>query len=231
MHQEALDYLIGPSSDLWSERPELACVLLATVPSGDVELVQLRSELTSRLRMPRSSVSRSLRPAVIHGDRPVGQDASRLIYVGCGRNDPQGRPSPYYNPFFDLDQSEAVANYHFEQWLSVRMDPTFFLPPLLGKSLLCDCHRGLGCHVHTLLRFMDTVFPPPGICERHFGFVTHPDTVPTLSPSARVLPLDDVRRECCMGSDARCARCIARTGGAARTPPSSGCVHKPRPYS
>ena len=160
----------------------MACVLLATVPSGEVEIMELRSELISRLRIPRSKASRSLRPAVLHGDRPVGQDASRLIYVGCGRNDPQLRPSPYYNPFFFLDHSEAIANDHFAQWLSVRMDLSFFLQPLLGKSLLCDCDRGLGCHVHTLLRVMDTVFPPPGSCKRHFGSVHHTISIPT-SPS------------------------------------------------
>ena len=172
----------------------MACVLLATVPSGQFELVGLRSELSSRLRLPRSNVSRSLRPAILNGDRPVGQDASRLIYVGCGRNDPQGRPSPYYNPFFCLDTSEAVANDRFGQWLGVRMDLSFFLQPLLGRSLLCDCHRGLGCHVHTLLRVMDTVFPPPGSSERHFGYVDHSIAIPTSYSPISPLPLKDVRR-------------------------------------
>ena len=179
----------------------MACMLLATVPSGDAELVRLRSELISRLRIPRSAVSRSLRPAILHGDRPVGQDASRLVYVGCGRNDPQGRPSPYYNPFFYLNQSEAEANYQYGRWLTVRMDLSFFLQPLLGRSLLCDCHRGLGCHVHTLLRVIDTIFPPPGSCERHFGYVDHASTISTLSPPPKVLPLTDVRRDDLSDSD------------------------------
>ena len=179
----------------------MACVLLATVPSGEVELVRLRSELSSRLRLPRLNVSRALRPAILHGDRPVGQDASRLVYVGCGRNDPQGRPSPYYNPFFFLNHSEAEANDLYGKWLSCRMDLSFFLHPLLGRALLCDCHRGLGCHVHTLLRVLDNLFPLPGSCERHYGYVDYDTSVPTFSPSTFTMPLKDVRRENLSDSD------------------------------
>ena len=51
------------------------------------------------------------------------------------------------------------------------MDLEYFLHPLLGMALLCDCDRGLGCHTHTLLRVLDRIFPPPGACVPHFGFV------------------------------------------------------------
>ena len=64
-----------------------------------------------------------------------------------------------------------MANRRYGEWLSARMDLEFFLQPVLGMSLLCDCDRGLGCHVHILLRVLDRVFPPPGACEPHFGFV------------------------------------------------------------
>ena len=158
----------------------MALVLLCTVPSGDPEIVRVRNTISSRLRLPRMKTSRSLRPAVVHSDRPVGQDASRLIYVGCGRNDPQSRPSPFFNPFFFLHQSDAIANDLFRSWLAVRMDLEFFLQPLLGMTLLCDCNRGLGCHVHTLLRVMDRIFPPPGACSPHFGFA---DIVRDVVPS------------------------------------------------
>ena len=151
----------------------MALVLLCTVPSGAPDVVEVRGVLSSRLRLPRMRASRALRPAVVHGDRFVDQDATRLVYVGCGRNDPQSRPSVFFNPFFFLCQSDAEANYRFEEWLSVRMDLEFFLHPLLGMSLLCDCHRGLGCHVHILLRVLDRVFPPPGACEPHYGHVDH----------------------------------------------------------
>ena len=163
--------LIGPDAQLWSVRPQMALVLLCTVPSGAPEIVEVRSLLSSRVRLPPSFGSRSLRVALVHSDRPVGQDASRLMYVGCGRNDPQLRPSVFFNPFFFLCQSDAVANRLYGEWLSARADLEFFLQPLLGMSLLCDCDRGVGCHVHILLRVLDRVFPLPGACEPHFGFV------------------------------------------------------------
>ena len=162
----------------------MALVILCTVPSGLDEVVHLRGELSSRLRLPLARASRALRPAVVHSDRPVGQDAARLIYVGCGRNDPQQRPSVFFNPFFFLCQSDAEANDLYGKWLSVRMDLDFFLRPLLGMALLCDCNRGLGCHVHILLRVLDRVFPPPGACEPHFGNV---DNVLSLDPVVRPL--------------------------------------------
>ena len=149
----------------------MAVVLLLTVPSGESEVVRARNELASRLHLPAFKASRALRPAVIHLDRPVGQDASRLLYVGDGRNDPQGRPSRFFNPFLFFHRSESTANDLFGSWLSARADLEFFLQPLCGMALLCDCRRGLGCHVHTLLRVYDRVFPPPGDCASHFGFV------------------------------------------------------------
>ena len=164
----------------------MALVLLCTVPSGDPEIVRVRSVLSSRLRLPEVKGSRALRPAVLHADREVGQDASRIVYVGCGRNDPQSRPSPFFNPFFCLYQSVAEANRLFGEWLSSRMDLHFFLQPLLGMTLLCDCERGLGCHVHTLLRVLDRAFPPPGTCEPHFGFV---ESASSINSVCR-LPLD-----------------------------------------
>ena len=136
LHEEALQNLIGPDAQLWSVRPDMALVLLCTVPSGDPEIVKVRGVLSSRLRLPPAFGSRSLRPAVVHADRPVGQDASRLVYVGCGRNDPQLRPSVFFNPFFFLCQSDAVANRLYGEWLSSRMDLESFLQPLLGMSLL-----------------------------------------------------------------------------------------------
>ena len=62
------------------------------------------------------------------------------------------------------------------------MDLEFFLRPLLGMAFLCDCHRGLGCHVHTLLRVIDRVFPLPGACVPHFGCVSG---VLPLEPAVR----------------------------------------------
>ena len=88
-------HLIGPDSPLWVAAPLMALVLLVTVPSGALEIVRVRGILSSRLRLPEVKGSRSLRLAVVHADRPVGQDASRFVYVGCGRNDPQSRPSPF----------------------------------------------------------------------------------------------------------------------------------------
>ena len=153
--------------------PDMALVLLCTVPSGECEVVSVRNELSSRLRPLRPANSRSLRPSVIHADRAVGQDASRLLYVGGGRNDPQSRPSVFYNPFFFIEANEAVANDRFEEWLSVRADLSIFLRPLFGMALLCDCRRGLGCHVNTLLRVLDHHYPPPGLSSPHFGHVSH----------------------------------------------------------
>ena len=191
--------LIGDGAPLWAAKPEMAFVLLATVPSGEPEIVRLREELISRLHLPALKASRSLRPAVIHSDRPTGQDASRLVYVGCGRNDPQGRPSQFFNPFLFFHQSEAIANDLFGSWLSVRADLEFFLQPLVGMALLCDCHRGPGCHVDILLRIFDRVFPPPGDCSPHFGFV---DAATTLVPvSQPKVVVEDVRRDDLSESD------------------------------
>ena len=131
---------------------------------------------------------------MIHGDRAVGQDAARLVYVGDGRNDPQCRPSVFYNPFFYLHESEAVANDRFGQWLCVRADLQVFLQPLLGMALLCDCRRGLGCHVHTLLRVLDRVYPPPGDAPPHFGYVDNAKNLPVALLRLLHVPGVDVRR-------------------------------------
>ena len=179
----------------------MALVLLCTVPSGLAEVIGVRGSLISRLRLPRMETSRALRPAVVHSDRSVGQDAARLIYVGCGRNDPQGRPSVFFNPFFFLCQSDAEANHCFGEWLSVRMDLDYFLHPLLGKALLCDRNRGLGCHTHVLLRVLDRIFPPPGACEPHFGFVGSSLSLdPVLRPICE-LPVEHPPRESQSDSD------------------------------
>ena len=134
--------------------------------------------------------SRALRPAVIHADRGVGKDATRLVYVGCGRNDPQQRPSVFFNPFLFLSQSDAVANEQYAQWLGVRMDLDVFLRPLLGHALLCDCDRGLGCHTHVLLRFLDRIFPLPGSCQPHFGYVDNEIVCKPVGRSPLVLPVE-----------------------------------------
>ena len=81
--------LIGPDARLWSIAPQMALVLLCSIASGAHEIVVLRELIAEQLRLPPVLGSRSLRPAVVDADRPVGQDASRLVYVGCGRNDPQ----------------------------------------------------------------------------------------------------------------------------------------------
>ena len=133
--------------------------------------MSLRSSLSSRLRLPDLGTSRALRPATVHADRPVGQDAGRLVYIGGGRNDPQGRPSQLFNPFFYLCESDAVANDLYGKWLADRADIDFFLQPVLGVALLCDCDRGLGCHSHVLRRVLDQVYPLPGNCEPYYGRV------------------------------------------------------------
>ena len=84
----------------------MALVLLCTVPSGCFDVVEVRSVIVERLRLPQTLRSRSLRPVVAHADRPVGQDASRLVYVGDGRNDPQGRPSMLFFQSFLLFVTE-----------------------------------------------------------------------------------------------------------------------------
>ena len=77
----------------------MALVLMCTVPSGDHEIAVVRGLFGEQLRLPPVLGSRSLRPVVVHADRPVGQDASRLVYVGCGRNDPQSRPSVFVKDY------------------------------------------------------------------------------------------------------------------------------------
>ena len=134
--------LIGPSAPLWQARPEMALVLLCTVPSGEPEIVSIRREISERIRRPAWRASRALRPTTIHADRSIGQDASRLIYVGDGRNDPQSRPSQFSNPFFFICASDGDANELFGNWLASRADLEVFLQPLLGMALLCDCQRG-----------------------------------------------------------------------------------------
>ena len=177
----------------------MALLLLATVPSGDPEIVLVRDELLRRLHLPGAKASRALRPAVIHDIRPVGQDASRLIYVGCGRSDPQGRPSPFCSPFLFLHQNEAEANDIFGSWLSVRCDLMHFMRPLLGMAFLCDCQRGPGCHVNTLLRVFDRVYPPPGDCAPHVGFVDAANSIaPCVVPRVSI---ENVRREDLSESD------------------------------
>ena len=68
-------------------------------------------------------------------------------------------------------------------------------------ALLCDCRRGPGCHVHTLVRVLDRVYPPPGDVVPHFGFVDDTKNLPVAPLRLLHVPVDDVRRDDLSESD------------------------------
>ena len=133
-----------------TRRPEMALVLLASIPSGDPEVVVLRDRLVNLLGPIPIPPVRPGRAMCVHCDATDRAWPSGVIYTGCGRLDVQGRPSPYCNPFLDMPDP-AGALHAFSDFLFSRADLEVFLTPLRGATLICDCsYRDNLCHTELL---------------------------------------------------------------------------------
>ena len=135
--------------------------LLHIILSGTRDIAALRELLAEHASSAGVGLG-YLRPVAVGAERSVGQDALRLVHVGCGRDGPQSRPqcvsvSSSSSFFFLLCQSDAVANRLYGEQLSARVDLDLFLQPLLGTPLVYDCDRGFACRVHIILRVLHRV--------------------------------------------------------------------------
>ena len=111
--------------------PELALTMMVTVPSGAPEVVALHDKLVN---LSGTIPCPPVRPGLAkcrHSDVSTEAWPSGTVYTGCGRLDPQGRPSPYCNPF--INESDVAGSVKaFTGYLCSRADLQIFLAPLRG---------------------------------------------------------------------------------------------------
>ena len=151
-----MDQLIGQGGILWEAHPPMGLVLLSSVPSGSAQVVGLRHQLQAMLACPPLP---KLAPGVItlqHSCAP-GPYHGQFVYIGFGQSDPQGRPSPFANPFeFTCPLASRIAA--FEDFMDARADLSWFLRPLCGKTLVCDCDHAHLCHGTSLIKYVHRCF-------------------------------------------------------------------------
>ena len=72
-----------------------------------------------------------------------------FTYVGRGGTDSNQRLSPWFNPFSVVFGETEYAQRQFEDFLSSRQDLQWWLAPLAGQTLYCDC-GSRHCHAFVL---------------------------------------------------------------------------------
>lgn len=136
----------------------MGLVLLAIVPSGDPQIVQLRSELSDLIPSPKHTCTVPMSPPILrHVDSEFHACPSPFLYIGTGCSDIQGRPSQWCNPyiFLELDPLHGLAL--FKRYSQFRADLEDCLSPLGGSVLVCDCDRGAACHGFTPIETVNDV--------------------------------------------------------------------------
>ena len=138
----------------------MALVLLSSVPSGDARVVDTRHRIQAHISSPSLP---SLLPGSIslHHSSAQGPFSGHRLYIGFGFTDPQSRPSCFANPFEFLQLDMDLKMQRFEHFLQSRADLSWYLRPLCGKELVCDCSHPDNCHGATLIRYVTKCFHPP----------------------------------------------------------------------
>ena len=126
-----LQHLTGEESPLWVACPEMRLVLLATIPSGNPQVVRIRDEIIA-LQVPPDLPMQTVQgnPCVRHVSGAFHKYSSPLVYVGYGSTDCQSRPSQYANPYLFSCTEPDEALLLFREYLDCRADLEVFLRPL-----------------------------------------------------------------------------------------------------
>ena len=192
--------LVGPDGVLWRLRPDFACVLVSTCPSGDPSIVRIRNDL--RVAMFHSSALDPLlsAPALLrHQSSPFGGAPPSHAYVGIGLIDCQGRASPWANPYWLMSPEAPDFSYMYSLYLDSRADLSSFLRPLAGKTLICDCNLASDCHARLLVQRVNSIFcdrsvpAPAAACAGPFNRLSMNALNNEATPGA---PGDDVAPDC-----------------------------------
>lgn len=134
----------------------MGLVLLSSVPFGAARVVELRHQMQA---LPGCPPLPRFAPGAIplqHSSAP-GPYRGQFVYIGFGHTDPQGRPSPFANPFeFTAPLDSRIAL--FEEFLDARADLSWFLRPLCGKVMVCDCDHAHHCHGESLVKYVHKCF-------------------------------------------------------------------------
>ena len=118
-----IDKLVGRDGELWGHSPSMALVLLASVPSGVPEVVDLRGRIEPLMPFRDPPPFAFLqRPWVRHVRGEFHEYPSSRIYIGFGPSDCQFRPSQWANPYYFLPYSAEEAYDFFGTYLRSRAD-------------------------------------------------------------------------------------------------------------
>ena len=130
------EHLVGREGALWEISPAMGLVLLASVPSGIPNIVELRNSILALMPAPNlPEVSHSSLPIVRHVCGDFHRYPSPLVYVGFGPSDMQHRPSQWANPYCFICTNPEEAVDLFREYLGCRADLLQFLSPLCGAEL------------------------------------------------------------------------------------------------
>lgn len=138
---------MGPDSSLWCEYLDIAKVLWASLPSGDVNIILLRQNLVSRLALPFVPLPASGELFILSLDECPSPLPVSHLYVGFGSSSFSLRPSPKSFGLLGYPTRESNAMYirlsvcrpDFVHWLSFVCS---------ARCLVCDCPSGRRCECH-----------------------------------------------------------------------------------
>ena len=141
-----LEELAGPMGRLHRVCQPMAKVLWSSAPSGAAAVVRARDNIRGLAKHLTNAGDVPKLCSVSHVSQWDGCIAGPNIYVGQGHVDAQSRPSAYANPFYFLNDNPVEAVACFTRYLARRADKRWFLRPLYGRVLVCDCGRPDACH-------------------------------------------------------------------------------------
>ena len=149
-HQRLQDELCGPEAPLVRLCPEMVHVLRCTMVVGVRSVVQARGSVLGLAKHLSGAMGRPSLVSVRHVRQWHDCISGPDIYVGPGFTDVQGRPSAWANPYFFMHADPLEAVSEFKAYVKRRADRRYWLRPLFGKCLVCDCERDGACHTDVL---------------------------------------------------------------------------------
>ena len=166
--------LCGFASPLWenNEGKQIARTLLASIPSGDSKIIDLRQSMHDAMIGYGWSNNSWVLPTVGHPINILESNnfGPRVIYVGKSIGWLQC--TPWVNPCSIEpipDPQGGILN--FEKYCSTRADLNEFLQPLFGCHLICDCNGNENhCHAHHLKWLCSQMFHDENFHLEHNAF-------------------------------------------------------------
>ena len=149
--------VLGPSSPIWSSRPDFGLVLLTSWPSGHQLVLGHRTQILDLIFGDGWSPQHSSQRCTVthrHCLLPLGVDEA---FIGMGTYGVHPRPSPWACPSNFLAGSHSFADY-----IDQRCDRRHWLLPLVGKTLVCDCTDAAACNGFVLAEAVNALVSQQG---------------------------------------------------------------------